>query len=357
MASPTPLDFMNSMMYALDRISNENCNDPYIKKTYEAKIGWASREQNRTYPCSLPNANGGEYKLPNCQHGNCRFLTEDLCLLQGKYPYDENNQPLSTQICKTDDDCKNVPFKAMCGTVDPATKVQTCIPSQPYLEYRSDPDNPQNNICTYGNTSLKNWCLNPAIRNTSSVKGQTDVPPFVYDAKEGQCKMSPKYCDWMGVTYQANPPDCIIPGGQAFVENWLVGKTIFRDLEYLRKNGHFQTTIKLVDDQHVQNKKMIGKDFGGKDVDLYFIIWKQNTNKIDKTCLKPNVGFLASDIKKTFPQILEKRNGNYFIKIDRNSLLKNPELRRVYVICRSSNWLAETFLHFFNKEEEKKNKR
>lgn len=341
MPAPTSLDFMNGMMYAIDRLKKDKCNDAKIQTKYGNEIGWVPQDKKRSYPCSLPNPNGGSYELPNCEHGNCRINSKDLCEKQSQYPYDSNGNVLSTQQCKTDEDCKNVPFSAMCSSTDP----KTCIPSQPYLEYKIDPNNQQNSICTYGNTALKKWCEVPSSRNDHSVNGQTNVPAFKYDAEKSQCYMTPDYCKWMGVDYQETPPDCTRSGGQAFAEDWFLGKTIFRDLKKGISGLQENQVSKLADDRYVQSKKVVGKDFGGKDVHLYFIVWKPTAKKIDKTCEKPNVSFLASEVRKRFPDIVQKKNGNDFIHIDKEHLKKHPELKRIAAICSSTNWLGETFIH------------
>jgi hypothetical protein len=340
MAAPTTLDHMNGMMYAIDRLKKEKCNNKQIKDKYKDAIIWEPREEKRSYSCSLPDTTGSAFELPECEHGKCRIQSADLCAEQSTYPYNEDGTLKSNKKCKTDDDCKNLPFTAMCGSTDP----KTCIPSQPYLEYKIDPNNPQNNICTYGNIALKKWCEDPSSRNDSAVNGQTNVPPFKYDPTKSQCSMTPAYCKWMNVDYQETPPDCKRGGGQAFAEDWLLGKTIFRGIKQFI-HGFESHVTKLADDRYVQSKKIVGKDFGGKGVHLYFIVWKPTAKKIDKTCEKPNVSFLASDVRKKFPEIVQKKNGNDFIHIDKEDVLKNPELKRIAAICRSTNWLGETFLH------------
>ena len=253
MALPTPKDNLHAMMYALDRMKRDRCE--IASSQPNSGVEYKYNDQHRIYPCHSG--------LKDCKHGNCRINTKDKCDSISQLPFDDvSGKPIKSVSCNTDSDCVNN------FTCDHKSK--TCIPKNPYLEFR-------NGKCVYGNFALLKWCRFPTSRRAKKETGVTDVPPFNYNITTGKCEITKEYCDRMGVSYKLDSqrrPTCYTTTGQT-VGEFFVGKTIFRGLK--RGEG-----------------KPISKDFAGENVSLYLSDGK--------------LSFNIDEVKQSFPELVTKNN-------------------------------------------------
>lgn len=253
MALPTSLDNLSAMMYAIDRLKKERCDNSDM-----TGIEFVSSEENRLYTCPP--------ELENCLHGHCTITSKEECEKLSQLPFDPfTGNELELKKCITNKDCdKNF----VCSISN------KCIPERPYLEFRDGK-------CVYGNFVLNRWCNFPAQRRTESIPGVTDVPPFQYDKQTGRCDITKDYCDWMRVSYEVDQqgrPNCYRTPGQKIGEFFL-GKTIFRGLEGGTK---------------------LAENFA--EIDLYLSGTK--------------LGFLSKDIKRKFPELINQNGEIKFTKED-----------------------------------------
>lgn len=349
----TPLDFLHATMYAMDRIKKEKCQDPDILKQYPGLL-WKTDEQHRIYPC--PSAS-----LEGCEHGKCHIANGSTCKSVSQLPYDaKTGEKLPTMACNKDDDCKVMPYNAVC--LD-GKDGKTCQPKYSYVEWRAstgatagapiDPDGK----CIFGNFALKRWCEVPSQRRPESMRGVTDVPPFSYDPDKGKCSITKDYCKWMGVSFKDSDkygrPDCYETAIQKFFEDFVMGKTIFRGLEKgAQKIGKLfegfnslpQTVEKIADKRYVESYKLLGENFAGKGIHLYQFFWTEDAVKLDYSTRKPTCGFFSEEIEAIYPEIIKTKNGVKFIVISRTQIKQNNSLKRIYLTAGSGQWMLESVI-------------
>lgn len=331
MSLPTALDHMHAMFYALDRIAKERCQDTDILAKYPGLI-WESKDNNRIYPCPTG--------VTQCEHGSCRIGTKQVCDASSQIPWQSDGKMYPSVSCKKTDDCKNVGYNAICSSGG------NCIPAKPYLEWHPDYKYADTGKCVIGNIGLRRWCENPSSRRDSSEAGVTDVPPFKYDENTGNCLITPEYCAWMGVDYEASDsngvPSCSEGTGQQIGE-FFIGKTIFKGLKRVTENFDIlpNQVTKCVDEQEMSRKTLIGKDFGGSGINLYQISWKNGD--------KPISGFISSEIESRYPQLITKNNGKKTLVISRDQIQNDKYLKRIYLTAGSGNWILESLLKIYNK--------
>lgn len=291
MALPTAKDNLHAMMYALDRMKRERCMAAASQPN--SGINYEPNDKHRIYPCHSG--------LEDCEHGNCRIITKARCDSISQLPFDVvSGETIVKTPCKTSSDC----FSNF--TCEPKSK--TCIPKNPYLEFRDGK-------CVYGNFVLLKWCKFPEHRRAKREVGITDVPPFNYNTTTGKCEITKEYCDRMGVSYKSDSkgrPTCHTTTGQK-VGEFLVGKTIFRGLK--RSEG-----------------RPITKDFAGLDVSLYL----SNDGKLS---------FNIEEVKKAFPELVTEDDYIKFTPED----LKSSAKKRLFFTLRHSKWISPVFIRTVNK--------
>ena len=96
--------------------------------------------------------------------------------------------------------------------------------------------------------------------------------------------------------------------------------------EKLDKQPRIET---LVDDSQIKSKKRL---LSFRDnINLYTITWNDN---------KKTIGFIASEIKKKYPNLIRKKEGKDYLYITREQVAENPELKRLFAYGGSGNWLS-----------------
>jgi len=96
--------------------------------------------------------------------------------------------------------------------------------------------------------------------------------------------------------------------------------------ENLNKQPYIEV---LVDDAHIKSKKQL---LAFRDnINLYTITWNNN----DKT-----IGFIASEIKKKYPDLIIKKDGKQYLHITREKVAEQPELKQLFAYGGSGNWLS-----------------
>ena len=211
----------------------------------------------------------------------------------------------------------------------------------------------------WGDSAFYQWCKYPESRRTSSLKGVTDVPAFDYDASTGKCLITKPYCDWMEVSFEESNkdgyPDCYLSGGQKFSEKYFFGRTIFRGVKKFFQGGytegyqqnppprHFEL---MIDPKKMKSYKNIGPNFAGKGINLYQIVWADDAVRFDKNAYGGTVGFLSSEIKKKYPELISNKNGLEWIEMDIEDGKKNNDLKRIYLTISSGSWMLENIKKF-----------
>ena len=332
--TPTTIDNIHAVMYAINKVQKERCNDQRIIKNYPG-IQWKSFDQHRMFPC-LSNLTG------SCDYGRCIYTTKEGCMKHSQEPYnpiDGNDWP--TVSCKDDKDCLGVGYDSVCGTKN------KCVPANPYLEWRVD--DTTNGLCVMGNSVLKKWCEIPESRAKEATNGVTNVPPFQYDSDKGKCNITKPYCDWMGVSYGIDDkgrPTCYTDWWQSFFENFVLGKTIFRNIKEAIDNIP-QIVQKLGDREYAEKYSLIREDFAGPGVNLYNIIWKPESYQLDSSTIRPSSGFFVDEVVKKYPQLILDKNNVKFIRISREQI-ENNMLKRIYLTLASGQWMSQTISEILN---------
>ena len=353
---PTSLDTMHALMYASDRIKEEKCMSPTIQAKYDQQILWKTNNGNRLYPCP-------EGLTGSCDTGHCHIISPDLCGMGPKglsqLPWTSDGTML--QKCST-------------GHTGPY-----CI-SKPYLEWNTiEPEGK----CIFGNFPLRRWCEFPhSRRKGANVNGATNVPPFKYYPDKSLCTETDAYCDWMEVSYRGDYdypntlPTCYLKKFQKIMEQWFVGKTIFRGIKagfhkdkcrtssstteekYVHPddklyeapglndfNNLTESGSRLCDEKYIEKKKLIGRDFAGDGVHLYSITWKDEAVFLDPDLKPTTTGFIHSELRRVYPKIMTKktiRNHRvWFYSISKDDAKINNHLKRIYLLTFTDNWMMK----------------
>lgn len=90
--------------------------------------------------------------------------------------------------------------------------------------------------CAVRNVAKMMWFGIPATRGGSggTVDGLTNVPPMVV-RNDDEIEIPKAYCDWFGMSYEAGK--CYRPWYQLVLEDYLIGKTMYRVFTVDRGNG------------------------------------------------------------------------------------------------------------------------
>lgn len=315
---PTPLDNMHAMMYAHDKVLKEKISNPAVQKAFPG-IKWRSDDEHRIYPCP-PGL--------KCEHGIAVIGTKDLCLKLSQIPFDPiTGKPWESVSCSKDSDCKNLPFEATCAQTKDGGSI--CQPKFPYLEWRADDKDPLGGKCVFGNSVYYKWCKFPEFRRTSSEAGVTDVPPFKYDPTTGKCSITKDYCHWMEVEFRHDSkgrPTCKESKFQKIMEQFFVGRTIFRDIKKFTEGFQPPVIAKmLVDRTQMKSYRKIGDDFAGKGVGLYSIDWGKGSKSL---------GFMSDEVRQIYPQLVINEGGLEYLSIQRHLTKADPMIKRMYLVCQ-----------------------
>ncbi len=324
------LDNVNALIYARSRLLKELCETKQGQT--QGGVKWQATPMNRSYPC--PKGIAG------CKDtcGYCKVATKAMCSSLSKEtkgePCVKGQCKTQGATCKADGYCYlKWPYleyhNPTTGTEKPCSVNKQCPEGQYCDEYNNLCRSSDTGKCVYGNFLLRNWCLNPGMRDDRSVRGLTDVYPFNYDVNQGKCFISMPYCEYsMGVTFGKDAkgqPTCYSNVGQQLGE-FFIGSTIFRsgryrkwerfmDKEYEVREG-FEGNL----EDKVPLRTLLGKDFGGPGVHLYMY--------------DDQVGCDLKEIKAAYPQHVQ---GNLvrFTKKD----LHDPFKKRLLLLERFHNFL------------------
>jgi hypothetical protein len=254
-------------------------------------------------------------------------------------------------------------------------------------------ENPQSR-CTIDKKTGK---YPPGCEGSGSEPGVTDVPAFLYDANKSACYMTHDYCKAYAMDYnmehhkctndakcqEQNPnwycrttnqggfctgpeSECYLPKG-AKIAKTMVGKSLFfmfrkgfnackkdknegfelpkTDDEYLMEtvkmaNKEFDGIDQVVgmngETMYMKRKIMLKKDFAGDGINLYLILWKKSG--------KATVGFLADEVQKKYPSLIEKHYDGRHITIDRDEIGQNNNIKRMYLTIGSKSWMTDIVL-------------
>jgi hypothetical protein len=102
--------------------------------------------------------------------------------------------------------------------------------------------------------------------------------------------------------------------------------------------------IKLVDDKYMKKSKLIMKDWCGKGLHIYIILWKDSHVKVDPSnrMYQVTVGFKYSDIKKTpYKKYIYTHDNAKFLEISHNK--DDKTLLKLWYIAKYGNWVTKSF--------------
>jgi hypothetical protein len=311
----TAYDQRNASLYTQYKWMKQRCDDLALNNPKD--FVWINRftDGSTSYYCP-PGLTG-------CYEGNCFINSENECNKHSVYGFNTDSKGEPNGLGATG--------------------------SNIYLEYRMDKHYPENGYnCYIGNQLLRRWCTSPEsdIRG----EGKNNKPAFYYNPHNGNCYLTKKYCKAMGEQY--NGPDvvdpqlkaidssvnpsyastpldeiggsCYVPPGQKFAET-LFGKTLVRTFT----GGCDQALSSLSDRRYKEDIKLLVKDYGGKGINLYSFIYKPEVKKMHPEYKSHNIGFLADEIQKIYPELIENRKGILYITIEKDKL-KDKKYWRIY---------------------------
>jgi hypothetical protein len=216
MATLTKKDNINALQYALNRLTQELCEDPNMLKKIcvnDAEkncLKWTDDDSGRLWPhiCTYDSSkkctsnsdcnyaelgqtcinNIDNPKDPNkycgfCTNkqkaGNCKINSKKLCEDNSEIPYE----------CTSDGICVDKPL-------NPDREKQ-----KNYLEWHTD-DKDSNGKCIYGNYVAKQYAEYPKSRPNLSEKNLSHIPPpFQYDSSKSDMYITKDYCDYYNQNY------------------------------------------------------------------------------------------------------------------------------------------------------------
>ena len=443
--SYTTADLMNAMAFATAQVNKLKAEDPDIIKKYcqgtSKCFQWKNHQSNQLWPNTNFKPQDIKSKDPSKQFpwekwtdwttsGHIHIVDEATCKAAGQVPYKcdsksctwlDNKQikaPYSewqTSMCYNVNEKivgKTVEGVVSCKSVGECMKDENCSGTNTCVNGKCTcSDNNEcngtsscnNGVCEtnaagcfLGNFLLKEWCENPqsrcALENGSYPKecqgssteiGVTDVPPFVYNEKNGSCFMSPDYCNRFGVDSVNSKPcssDTDCDTGATCIDQpilgkkmcvgpttecakgslWemMVGKTLFRmwksgvkcpDLEGYEFNKTIIDKLnnlpekleKLIDPKFIETKLLLQKEFI-PGIDIYMIKW----NKLSNKEVLYEVGFDIEQINNKYPTLLVIKNNKQYLVITKNQVKNDPSLKKIYGILGLNKDLTQIFATF-----------
>jgi hypothetical protein len=310
--------------------------------------------------------------------GHCIFNNKTACEAQGQLPYTCNKDGCTS---RSDDEQQKYPYTEWNVGDDGKGK---CILGNFVL--RQWCENPSVRCAPDKNGNKPAECGDGGY-NVSN------VPPFYYDSSKSACYMTHDYCTQFGLSYNKgscdpkNPDpnacpgpnntcmydqnsdgyitgahctgpdaDCTESSGQKFGE-FLVGRTLFymfskgdfpwekckekythnqERLNVLNKNiaEKLKTTPEIIctlaDDDKVQKKMILAKNYARDGIHLYAIKWGKS---------EAGIGYLASEVKKFYPQIVEKTPKGICICMTKEEIGTDNGLKRIYLTLASKGWI------------------
>jgi hypothetical protein len=291
----TPLDMRNVSLYVQMKWKEKRCID---LKSSGVDVAWQDNFEDgvTSYYCP-PGATG-------CFDGKCIITSSTECLKHSVYPYstDSDGNPV--------DNPNNLP----------------------YLEFRLDEKYPQAGArCYFGNSELKKWCISPAGRNPPDDK----APPFGYDSTSGRCFVSKDYCDNKGYSY-SRPDVAVNIDGVGATTNYggkcyeTTGMSIAETLFGATLTRGIAANCDILSDKKFKKKLIkVCEDYISKGINLYIFEYSEEALKLHPNYKRIQIGFLADELKKEYPEIIEKKDGRLYISIPKEKL-KDKKYWRIY---------------------------
>jgi len=116
------------------------------------------------------------------------------------------------------------------------------------------------------------------------------------------------------------------------------------DEEYLTQaiqmaHENFNKVTEIVgmpaDETRMKRKSVVERNFAGPGINLYLIHWDKGTI---------TVGFLASEVKSLYPNLIENHRDGKYIVIDRNEIDSDKNIKRMYLTIGSRTWMAKMIM-------------
>lgn len=362
--APTGLDLLSSVVYAHQRLLYDKCAENRLGLK---GIFWEQRDDLRSYRCpaNMPDhptladdkhgvvgAGVGKDGRPaiKCFYGHCRF-NQAGCADVGCYPYKAPDggecRPGDSAMKASDGTPLCSPncydrFQQYKNRKDAAGAVIS--PPRPdvvYTEWQKAqgsalPATPSDGgKCIIGNQFFRRWCEFPKSRDTGCVPGKTNTVPFVYTKEDSTCRIPHDYCtnpgsakcnsysSGMDIDYRGGDrPKCSVPAGEEFVETFLTGKTIFRNLKemYHPLLEESPTTQNLP----MHGKSLLKKDYIEKGISLYLL---QAGNHVV-------LGFDPNEVRRRYPHLVK---GGGIISLSQVRNLRTPAERKIYLILANQD--------------------
>lgn len=373
----TSTDFFNSLVYANRRIKMNLCKNSDIQKEIPG-VGWVPDKRLQDIPCP-PG-------LEDCNEisGHCKFLTKDSCLAQsgdykdmgqGTKPYLEwNDGKCIVGNFALRNWCENPQSRRGGDTVPGVTNTPPfkydestgrCLMTKPYCKYMgldftkvnddfyketdiSIPDCHQTNLQEIvekyitGKTlfrGFKRGLFNKFLEDIAKTELQP-FPPMAYyqllkKASDG------KLDNDLGLNEDYS--------------NITSNNTIVTDIkeEFKQKitkefkntsnnnNKKEKTIIGYCDPSLMKSKHIIGPNFGGDNINLYFIEWDKPINNRSVT-----YGFLSEELEKKYNKFINKKDGKKVIKLKTKDVVDDLYLKRIYLIYSKPDWYYDLLSNF-----------
>lgn len=367
----------------------------------DCKYGMTCRNEPETDPTNPEKVCA--FVVDDPATGHCIFNSEKACVAYGELPY----------TCDSRGYCKNKD--------PPANPTE----SKAYTEWHVNPETNKGE-CVLGNFVLRQWCENPGSRcqqdqdgnypsecSGSSTKGVTNVPPFIYNPRTGQCNMSRDYCDTYdlhynrggcntdsdcrekggycstmrnGDKYCTGPlADCYETTGEAVGKFIIGGETLFHmfknwgqtgNLKYFDPKNCAVEGYKVGDerdDNYFEQFRNIIKECFSTLPDDAIVEYDEEKDVFAKKVLQENfagegihmymigkysgieVGFSGEEVEKVYPKNVSRKGGVVTIKVNKNEIGDDWKLKRLYMGINSRMWLTENIDKMINMFIERKN--
>jgi hypothetical protein len=355
----TPLDMINSMIYARHRILKDKCN---ALAASGAGVAWQPIIPDGTVPYTCPpslnlsSSITGATGPSTCTYGHCAIVTQNECLKYSKLPYDE----------KTGDptpDAGNsfyMEWRPKPGMTSAATSVATSVTA-------SGATGTGGMGCYLGNFAFRRWCTIPQTRDPDNPDNDP-LDAFVYTANGptgGTCSLTADYCHHKNLHWDADSQSCYRTDGQKFVEA-LFGQTL--DAFFTGNCNPFSSsssssassssptsksssrnlsapkTFRKLSDRRLKDKLVkLADDYGGKGVHLYMYFYSTKALQMHPGYKSMQLGFVADEVEKLYPEIITEYDGYKYISFTIDQL-KEQRYWRIINTLKNEHIILNTLL-------------
>ena len=109
--------------------------------------------------------------------------------------------------------------------------------------------------------------------------------------------------------------------------------------------GIFKGGCKLSDKRYKEKLTKIGPDFGGKGIHLYTFNYTTEALKLHPEYSATQAGFLADELKGTYPEVIKNIDGRLYIDIQKEHIIAKPALRRIYNTMKAQHVILKAVLN------------